>query len=59
MDRVEDVKEILSRRTLILGILVRKEGHHSGILLELRIEILDRDLVVVRHLDLLDRTLSQ
>ena len=59
LDGVENIEEIISRRALILGILVGEEGHHGGILLELRIEILDRDLVVVRDLDLLHRALPQ
>ena len=59
LDGVENIEEIISRRALILGILVGEEGHHGGILLELRIEILDRYFVIMWDLDLLDRALPQ
>ena len=59
VDRVENVEEILSRWPLVLRILVREEGHHGRVLLELRIEILDRNLIVMRNLNLLNSALPQ
>ena len=59
LDGVENIEEIFPRWTLILGIFIRKEGHHCGILLELRIKILNRYFVIMRDLDLLDRALPQ
>ena len=51
VQRVEDVEEVLPRRTLVLRVLVRKVRQEDGVLLELGIERLHRQLVVVRDLD--------
>ena len=55
---VEDIEEIFSRRGLAGGVLVREEGHEVGVLLELRVQRLHRDLLVMGHLDLLHRRLQ-
>ena len=51
VDGVEDVKEILPRGTFVGRISVREERHHVGVLLELGVDGLDRELVVLGHLD--------
>ena len=51
VDRVQDVEEVLPRRAFVLGILIGEVRHHLGVLRELRIKVLDRELIVVRDLD--------
>ena len=52
VDRVQDVEEIVSRRPFPFRIGVGEELHHVRVLLELRVERLDRQLIVVGHFDL-------
>ena len=51
---IEDVEEVITWRTLAFRILTRKVGHHFGVLGKHRIQVLDAELVVPGHLDLLD-----
>ena len=59
MDGVENVEKVFSRWTLVLGILIREEGHQGGVLLELRIQVLHGHLIIVRDLDRLHSILPQ
>ena len=52
MQGIEDVKEVLTRRSLVLRVLGREVPHELGILFEFRPKGLDRELIVVGHLDL-------
>ena len=54
LQRVEHVEEILSGWALALGEFVREEGHEVRVLLEHREQVLDGELLVVGHGDLLD-----
>ena len=54
VDGVEDVEEVLPRRPLVLRVLGREVLHELGVLLELGPEAPDRELVVMRHLDVVD-----
>ena len=51
---VENVEKVLPGRALVLGILVRELPHQQIIPVELGPELLHRELVVVRHLDVRD-----
>ena len=51
MHGVEDVEEVLTRRSFILGILVREIAVHGRIFLELRPQGLGGQLFIMRHLD--------
>ena len=50
---VEDIEEVLARWSLAGWVLVRKVGQEDRVLLELRIELLDGELIVVGHVDVL------
>ena len=52
MQGIEDVKEVLSRRSLVLRILGREVLHELGILFEFRPKGLDRELIIMWYLDL-------
>ena len=54
VDRVQDVEEVLPRRALAGWVLVGEVLDELVVLGELRPEVLDRELVVVRHGDSLD-----
>ena len=54
---VEDVEEVLTRRSFILGILVREIAVHGRIFLELRPQGLGGQLFIMRHLILLEQLL--
>ena len=54
MERVEDVEEVLARRTLVLRVRCREVLGELWVLLELRPEPPDGELVVVGDLDLVD-----
>ena len=51
---VEDVEEVLARRSLVLGVLVGEVAVHGVVLLELRPQRLRGQLLVVRHFDGVD-----
>ena len=59
VDRVQHVEEVLPRRPLVLRVLGREVLHELGVLLELRPEAADRELVVVGHLDVVHGGLQQ
>ena len=52
--RGQDIEEILSWRPFILRILIREVHHELGILFEHRVNVIDRELIVVRNGDVLD-----
>ena len=54
MQSVQHVEEIVARWALPLRVLVREVRDEPGVLHELRIEGLDAQLLVLRHLDFLD-----
>ena len=54
VESIKDIKEVLSIRGMSLGKFVRKVEHEYGILLEMREEILDRELIILWHVDELD-----
>lgn len=59
VEGVEDIEEVFSWRRLAGRVLVRQVRHHPGVLLQIRVQGLHRDLLVVGHLDLLDLGLQQ
>ena len=59
MYSVQDIEEVLPRWTFANGVLVREVDGHVGILLELGPELLDGELVISRHLDVLHLRLLQ
>ena len=52
LHRIDDVKEILSRRTLTLRKYIGKVLRHICIALELRPEGLDGQFIILRHLNI-------
>ena len=59
MDRVEHVHEVITGWSSVLRVLVREVLEELGVLLELRPQRLDGELVVERHLDGLHLRLLQ
>ena len=59
MDSIQDVEEIVPWRTLVLGIGRRKELGEIGVLLQIRPEAPDRELVIVRNGDPIDLSLLE
>ena len=59
VQRVHDVEEVLAGRPLILRVVIREVGVEDRVLLELGEERLDRELVVLGYLDLLDLQLLE
>ena len=59
MEGIEDVKEVLPRRPLVLGVLGREVLHKLGILFEFRPEAADGELIIMGHLDLVHGGLQQ
>ena len=51
LERVQDVEEVVSRRSFVGWVMVREVTHDDRVLLELWIDVLDGELVVPRHLD--------
>ena len=51
IERVEHVEEVLPRRALALGVLIREVPHEEVVAGELRPQCFDRDLLIVWHLD--------
>ena len=54
VQRVQDVKEVLSWRPLADRVLVREVSDEEVVAGELRVQVLHRQLLVVRHLDVGD-----
>ena len=54
MDGIHDIEEVVSRRPFVLGVDTREVRGEFGVLLEVRPEAPDRQLVIVRHLDKVD-----
>ena len=54
---VQDVEEVISRWSLALSILVWEVAHEERILLHQRVDVLDAQLLVLGHLDVLDLVL--
>ena len=52
MKRVQQVEKVVARRTFVFGIRVREVLLELLVLPELRVQLPDRELVVVRDLDL-------
>ena len=59
MQSIQYVEEVLSRRPLAFRILVWKVGEKVRILRELRIEISNGELVVLRNFNLVDLLLLE
>ena len=59
VDGVQDVHEVLARRAFVFGKRVGEELHQIFVALELWVEVLDRQLVVVRDVNRLDLGLLQ
>ena len=59
VERVQDVEEVLPRRRLALGVLGGEEGEEVAVLLDVRPQRLDRELVVVGHRDVPHLALPQ
>ena len=59
MHGVENVEEVLSRRTFVFWICVREVLQELLVALKLREEALDRKLIIVRHIDMADLLLLQ
>ena len=53
VERVEYIEEILTRWTFSLWVLVGKVTAQEIILGELRVEVLHREFLVMRHLDII------
>ena len=56
---VEDVKKVFSRRTFVFRVLVGEVLREGSVSLQVRPQVLHRELVVVRHCDLLQLVLLQ
>ena len=52
LERVQDIEKVFPWRAFILRVDVREILHHLLILLELGVELLDRQLIVMWDLDL-------
>ena len=53
-DRVQDIEEILPRRAFVLRVHIWEVGHDLRVLLHIWPESLDRDLIVLGHVDVVD-----
>ena len=51
MQSVQHVEEVLPRRSLVLRVLVREVLGEVRVLLHLRVDLLDGELIVMWHLD--------
>ena len=54
VESIENVEEVLSVRWMTLGILIREVHHEDRIILEVREEFLDRELLILWYVDHLD-----
>ena len=59
MHGVENIEEVLARRTFVFWICVREVLQELLVALKLREEALDRKLIIVRHIDMADLLLLQ
>ena len=54
---IQDVKEIVPRRTFALSVSIREVAHEDAVLGHKRVKVLDRQLFVLRDLDVPDLVL--
>ena len=54
IESIENIEEVLSVRRMTLGILIRQVHHEDRIILEVREEFLDRELLILWYVDHLD-----
>ena len=59
VQRVEDVEEVITRWALALREFVRDVRHEDLVALELRVDVLHRQFIIVRHLDRRHRLLLE
>ena len=56
---VEDVEKVLARRTFVFGIFVWEVLQELLVVLKVRVEALDRNLIIFGHVDVVDLILLQ
>ena len=54
VQRVEDIEEVFSRWTLVLGVHRREVSQEVGVLLQLGPESFDSNLIILGHMDVID-----
>ena len=59
MHGVENIEEVLARRTFVFGIFVWEVLQELLVVLKVRVEVLDRNLIIFGHVDVVDLLLLQ